>query len=67
MLGRNDVSLPSKWRTLGPLKSVIDVLICGISVSLRFVTITRLVNREERSSPKEQGADLPIAADSVKA
>jgi voltage-gated potassium channel len=32
-LGCNDVSLPSNWRTLGPLESIIGVLICGISVS----------------------------------
>jgi voltage-gated potassium channel len=55
-LGCNDVSLPSQWRTLGPLESVIGVLMCGISVSLLFAIVTRLVNREERSSPKEQGA-----------
>ena len=57
-LGCNDVSLPSEWRTLGPLESVIGVLMCGISVSLLFAIVTRLINREERSSPKEQGADV---------
>ena len=57
-LGCNDVSLPSKWRTLGPLESVIGVLMCGISVSLLFAIVTRLINREEQSSPKEQGAGV---------
>src|SRR5579863_9190835 len=57
-LGCNDVGLPSKWRTLGPLESVIGVLMCGISVSLLFAIVTRLINREERPSPKEQGADV---------
>jgi voltage-gated potassium channel len=57
-LGCNDVSLPSTWRTLGPLESVIGVLMCGISASLLFAIVTRLINREERSSPKEQGADV---------
>jgi len=56
-LGCNDVSLPSSWRTLGPLESVIGVLMCGISVSLLFAIVTRLINREERSSPK-QGANV---------
>lgn len=58
-LGCNDVSLPSNWRTLGPLESVIGVLMCGISVSLLFAIVTRLISREERSSPKELAADVP--------
>jgi ion channel len=57
-LGCSDVSLPLSWRTLGPLESVIGVLMCGISVSLLFAIVTRLINREERSSSKEQGADV---------
>jgi hypothetical protein len=52
-LGCSDVSLPSSWRTLGPLESVLGVLMCGLSVSLLFAIILRLVNREERPSPKE--------------
>jgi voltage-gated potassium channel len=56
-LGCNDVSLPSKWRTLGPLESVIGVLMCGIAVSLLFAIVTRLINRGEGSSLKEQEAD----------
>ena len=61
-LGCNDVSLPSEWRTLGPLESVIGVLMCGISVSLLFAIVMRLINGEERPSPKEEGAGLPTAA-----
>ena len=57
-LGCNDVSLPSTWRTLGPLESVIGVLMCGISVSLLFAIVTRLINREERSSPEEHEASV---------
>jgi voltage-gated potassium channel len=45
-LGCNDVSLPSDWRTLGPLESVIGVLMCGISVSLLFAIVTRLISRD---------------------
>jgi hypothetical protein len=59
-LGCSDVSLPASWRTLGPLESVIGVLMCGVSVSLLFAILTRLINREERSSPKEQGADITL-------
>ena len=57
-LGCNDVSLPSEWRTLGPLESVIGVLMCGISVSVLFAIVTRLINREERSSPEEHEASV---------
>ncbi len=59
-LGCNDVSLPWEWRTLGPLESVIGVLMCGISASLLIAIVTRLINREERSSPKEQGAGVTL-------
>jgi hypothetical protein len=57
-LGCNDLSLPSDWRTLGPLESVIGVLMYGTSMSLLFAIVTRPINHEERSSPKEQGADV---------
>jgi hypothetical protein len=51
-LGCNDVTLPSDWRTLAPVESIIGVLMCGMSVSLLFAILTRLVNRDARSSPK---------------
>jgi voltage-gated potassium channel len=57
-LGCSDVSLPSSWRTLAPLESVIGALMCGISVSLLFAIVTRLINREDRSSPKEHEASV---------
>jgi len=52
-LGCSDVSLPSTWRTLGPLESIIGVLMCGISVSLLFAIVTRLTSRNARLSRKE--------------
>jgi len=45
-VGYGDAVLPSNWRMLGPLESIVGVLMCGISVSVLFATITRLVNRE---------------------
>jgi voltage-gated potassium channel len=57
-LGCNDLSLSSEWRTLGPLESVIGVLMCGISASLLFAIVTRLITREEPSSPGEQGTGV---------
>lgn len=55
-LGCNDVNLPSYWRPLGPLESIIGVLMCGISVSLLFAIITRLINRDAHTSRKEPWA-----------
>jgi hypothetical protein len=49
-LGCSDVSLPVNWRTLGPIESVMGVLMCGISVSLLFAMVTRLINHAERYS-----------------
>jgi len=51
-LGCSDVSLPSNWRTLAPLESVIGVLMCGISVSLLFAIVTRLIDHETQFSRK---------------
>src|SRR5271157_224779 len=45
-VGYGDVVLPLKWRLLGPLKSMMGVLMCGISVSLLFALITRLVDKD---------------------
>jgi hypothetical protein len=45
-VGYGDVVLPAKWRLLGPLESMMGVLMCGISVSLLFALITRLVESE---------------------
>jgi voltage-gated potassium channel len=56
-LGCSDVSLPTSWRTLGPLESVIGVLMSGISVSLLFAIVTRLIDRQELSTLK-QGASV---------
>jgi len=49
-VGYGDVVLPSNWRMLGPIESIIGVLMCGISVSLLFATVTRLVSRDARTS-----------------
>jgi hypothetical protein len=51
-LGCGDVSLPSSWRSLAPLESVICVLMCGISVSLLFAIVTRLIDHEAQFSRK---------------
>jgi voltage-gated potassium channel len=45
-VGYGDVVLPSKWRMLGPIESMIGVLMCGLSVSVLFAIATRLIGRE---------------------
>ena len=44
-VGYGDVVLPSRWHMLGPLESIMGVLMCGLSVSLLFAIATRLVSR----------------------
>jgi hypothetical protein len=49
-VGYGDVILPRMWRTLGPVESVTGVLMCGLSVSLLFAIVTRLVEGEAQIS-----------------
>jgi voltage-gated potassium channel len=45
-VGYGDVILPPEWRMLGPIESILGVLMCGLSVSLLFAIATRLVGGE---------------------
>jgi hypothetical protein len=45
-VGYGDVVLSQWWRTLGPVESVVGVLMTGLSVSVLFSIMTRLVERE---------------------
>src|SRR5258706_3483453 len=47
-VGYGDVVLPQTWRTLGPVESVIGVLMFGLSASFLFAIVTRLIEREAR-------------------
>jgi voltage-gated potassium channel len=59
-VGYGDVVLPSTWRLLGPLESVTGVLMCGISISVLFALVTRLLDRDTQSlGGKEQTGKLP--------
>src|SRR5271165_5639368 len=49
-VGYGDLVLPSKWRLLGPLESMTGVLMCGISASVLFALVTRLLDRDIQSS-----------------
>ena len=61
-VGYGDLILPSSWRLLGPLEGIIGVLMCGISVSVLFALVTRLLDRDARSSQKKEDTLSPLAA-----
>jgi hypothetical protein len=44
-VGYGDVVLPWTWRTLGPVESIIGVLMRGLSASFLFAVVSRLVDR----------------------
>jgi voltage-gated potassium channel len=46
-VGYGDVTLPSKWQLLGPLESMTGVLMCGVSGSILFAVVTRLVDAHD--------------------
>src|SRR6266403_2166327 len=49
-VGYGDIVLPWIWRTLGPVESIIGVLMCGLSASFLFAVVSRLVDHETRAS-----------------
>jgi voltage-gated potassium channel len=50
-VGYGDVILPSKWRLLGPLESMVGMLMSGVSIGLLFAAVTHLVDGKSRSRP----------------
>ncbi len=55
-VGYGDIVLPQMWRTLGPVESIIGVLMCGLSASFLFAIVSRLVDRDARvSDPPASG------------
>lgn len=44
-VGCSNLGLPTAWRNLGPVEAVTGVLMCGLSASLLFAIVTRLVDR----------------------
>ena len=48
-VGYGDVILPSKWRLLGPLESMVGMLMAGVSIGLLFAAVTHLVDGPSRS------------------
>lgn len=60
-VGYGDVVLPQTWRNLGPMESIIGVLMCGLSASFLFAVVSRLVDREARDSD----TDITVAGDTT--
>ena len=60
-VGYGDVVLPLKWHLLGPLESMVGMLMSGISVGLLFAVITHLVEGKSRSRLPLRSE--PVAAD----
>ena len=48
-VGYGDVVLASKWRLLGPLESMVGMLMSGVSIGLLFAAVTHLVDGKSRS------------------
>ena len=46
-IGSGDLYLQPAWRTMGPVESVTGMLMCGLSASILFAIVTRLVERVE--------------------
>lgn len=59
-VGYGDVILPSKWRLLGPLESMVGMLMSGVSIGLLFAAVTHLVDGDSRSR-------LPLQAEPANA
>jgi voltage-gated potassium channel len=47
-VGYGDLLLPGTWRFLGPIEGVTGALMCGLSASVLFAIMARLVRHEER-------------------
>ena len=62
-VGYGDVVLPSKWRLLGPLESMVGMLMSGVSIGLLFAAVTHLVDGDSRSRLPLRSE--PVTADHV--
>src|SRR5215472_6696719 len=62
-VGYGDVMLPSKWRLLGPLESMVGMLMSGVSIGLLFAAVTHLIDAEGPSCLPLRSE--PLAADRI--
>ena len=61
-VGYGDVVLPLEWRLLGPLESMVGMIMAGVSVSVLFVIVSRLIDTEERSSANQPECVVALKA-----
>ena len=45
-VGSGDLLLKQTWRTMGPVESLMGMIMCGLSASFLFAIVTRLVEHE---------------------
>lgn len=50
-VGYGDIVLAQPWKNIGPIEAVTGTMMCGLSVSLLFAIVTRLVDREISLAP----------------
>jgi voltage-gated potassium channel len=62
-VGYGDVVLPSKWRLLGPLESMVGMLMSGVSIGLLFAAATHLVDGKSQSRLPLHSE--PVASDHI--
>ena len=62
-VGYGDVVLPSRWRLLGPLESMVGMLMSGVSIGLLYAAVTHLVDGESR--PRLPLRSEPVTADHI--
>src|ERR1700745_2503743 len=62
-VGSVDVVLSSKWRLLGPLESMVGMLMSGVSIGLLFAAVTHLVDGDSRSRLSLRSK--PVTADPI--
>jgi voltage-gated potassium channel len=63
-VGYGDVVLPSQWRLLSPMESIVGVLMCGLSVSILFALIQTLVTGEQAAPAGKTPGRIPKARSS---
>ena len=60
-VGYGDLVLAKPWRMLGPIESLMGVLMCGLSTGYFFVVVSRIhQSRHESSTPVSTTEDIRI-------
>ena len=59
-VGAEGISLQQMWRLIGPLESVVGVLMCGLSASFLFAIVTRLIELREPELADRRPWESPL-------